>query len=545
MKALQLVALFALSAVAAPQSPNVPDADESHVVSVDGVEVEGNIIIKPIFDILSYRNGRVGALSGEARDSDRSAETGPPVTVSAVEASEAKIPGLEEYGLFYRADPRPYSEIFQSGFTPQGNDMSLQHHLSFAGNSGFVSVSRSPSAAGTSALGRTDAKVEKIYIYAIAPEGMPDGYWVPGIFPPQRNPAVRRKLEFVVAGPVAGQNIAFAYEVSRGNPAATGNKIMNEYYHAKSLPACSGRKRTLCDPAKAVAGAGPNETKGNKRQGGSRVEPGRSRRRTTTTFRFRSNVGPGLSLFFQKLTPYAHDALDYVKKCDSAICHSLAWFDNSIKNVQRWIGGERVPETGMNELQLKIICWLRGEDAYPNSVGDACLRLKAKQDRPKRGAADLRIEGLNQVLRACEAAKDTASMSDEAQFEMLQRCDAFRNRAAELDLLVTEAAARAGEGIKAVVAGNGGSVPASAAAENGTATVEAMEVMGLYGELFEDDLALSGSEPCWSAAGLQSSKPPGWELVSSALVYYDENGAAKGSCRACEKEDKWALRCSS
>lgn len=269
MKMLQLVALCALRTVAAPQPPNAAESDESNVLSVDGIEVEGNVIIKPIFDILSYQNGRVAAagLGDEAADILRRTT---PATISAAEASKAKMPGLRENGLFYRGDPRPYTEIFQKGFTPQGSDMNLQHHLSFTGNSGFVSVTRSPSTAEIYAFGRTDTKVEKGYIYVIAPEGMPDGYWVPGIFPPEKNPAVRRNLEFAVAGPVAAQNIVFAYEVSRENPGAKGKKIVNENYRAKSLPPCVGRKRRLCDPAKGPAGAGPDEAKGRKGQGGSR-----------------------------------------------------------------------------------------------------------------------------------------------------------------------------------------------------------------------------------------------------------------------------------
>lgn len=272
MKTLQLVALCALRAVAAPQPPNAPEFDDSNVLSVDGVEVEGNIIIKPIFDILSDQNGRVATAGsrGEAADLLRRTKPATPATISAAEASKAKMPGLGERGLFYRGDPRSYTEIFQKGFTPQGSDMNLQHHLSFTGKSGFVSVTRSPTTAEIYAFGRTDAKVEKGYIYVIAPEGMPDGYWVPGIFLPEKNPAVRRNLEFAVAGPVAAQNIVFAYEVSRKNPGAKGKRIANENYRAKSLPPCLGRKRTLCDPAKAAAGAGPDEAKDRKGQDGTR-----------------------------------------------------------------------------------------------------------------------------------------------------------------------------------------------------------------------------------------------------------------------------------
>lgn len=233
-----------------------------------------------------------------------------------------------------------------------------------------------------------------------------------------------------------------------------------------------------------------------------------------------------------------------VKKWDNPIGRGVTWFDDSMASLQKSIGGEQVPEIHGNVLKLRIICWLRGEQRHPNSVDEACQRLRESDAAPKLDDAELRLKGLNQVLRACEAVEKTTSTSDAVQFEMLQRCDVFRDKAAELEVLATDAA-RPGGGVIDGVAGNGEGVPASSIAENREANGEAMEIMGLYGELFQNDLALSGTEMCWSAAGLQSSQPPGWDLVSSALVYYAENGKAEASCRACQKEDRWVLRCGS
>lgn len=261
--------------------------------------------------------------------------------------------------------------------------------------------------------------------------------------------------------------------------------------------------------------------------------------------RLQSGAKIGSALAFQVLTPYAHDVLDMVKKWDNPIGRGVTWFDDSMASLQKSIGGEQMPEIEGNVLKLRIICWLRGKQRYPDSVDEACERLRGNDAAPKLDDADLRLNGLNQILRACDATEKAASASDAVQFEMMQRCNVFRDTAAELEVLATDAA-RPGGGAKDGAAGNGEGWPASSIAEDLEANEEAMEVMGLYGELFQNDLALSGTEICWSAAGLQSSQPPGgWDLVSSALVYYAENGKVEASCRACQKEDRWVLRCGS
>ena len=52
--------------------------------------------------------------------------------------------------------------------------MSLRNHLSFAGNSGYVSVTKSPSIAAAYAFGRTGSKLKKGYVYLISPTEMTD-----------------------------------------------------------------------------------------------------------------------------------------------------------------------------------------------------------------------------------------------------------------------------------------------------------------------------------------------------------------------------------
>lgn len=246
-----LAALFALGAVAAPQSADEPFTEISGVVVEDGVELDSDFIVEPIFEILANYTEMpsVQTMTEGQQLAERQNPNGP-ATVTAESASHMKAPGGGEKGVFYRGDSRPPSIIFDTGFAPQGSDMSLRNHLSFAGNSGLVSLSRSPETAEQYAFGRSADKAQKGYIYVIAAKDVPDGYWVPGLYAPEKNPAVRRNQEFAVAGAVRPESIAHAYEVTVDKPSARGTKIKNDAYSLKSSFSCFSSKRALCDPAK-------------------------------------------------------------------------------------------------------------------------------------------------------------------------------------------------------------------------------------------------------------------------------------------------------
>ncbi|KAM3447261.1 hypothetical protein MY5147_010026 [Beauveria neobassiana] len=120
----------------------------------------------------------------------------PPKTVTAEVASKMKSPGGGKDGLFYRGDSRPPAVVFAEGFSPQGSNQNLQNHLSFAGNSGLVSVTRSPQPAES-------------------------------IYPLEKNPAVTHNQEFAVISKVPKSSISHAYEVTSDQPSASSTKIKN------------------------------------------------------------------------------------------------------------------------------------------------------------------------------------------------------------------------------------------------------------------------------------------------------------------------------
>ncbi|KAM0742715.1 hypothetical protein ACQRIT_002892 [Beauveria bassiana] len=501
-------ALLALRAVAAPQPTG--EQPNANLVVEDGVELDLNFIDDPIFEILSNYTILPSDLNAEVAEIRE--RPPPPKTVTAEVASKMKSPGGGKDGLLYRGDSRPPSVIFAQGFEPQGNNKDLQNHLNFGGKSGLVSVSRSPEAAESYAFGRSGEKKTKGYIYVINPVDVPEGYWVPGIYPPEKNPAVGRNREFAVVDKIPGSSISHAYEVTSDKPNSRGTKIKNDNYALKKSPPCFGflGKRATCDAAKY------------------KPEPTKARRvRAKVSAKFRAGARAGGAVAFAALSPYAHDVLDMVKSWDSPIGHAVNWFDNTMTSIQEAIGGPQVPEIYGNKLKLRFICWMRGEQRWENHVDRACDRLH-ESDKPKSKSPtpeEKRFKTINNLLNACEKLDDpnVSLPNDDMKYELRDRCEVFREKVEEID-------EKEGISVSNIV-------------EDNAAKQEAMEVMGLYGELFHGDLPLSGAELCWSASGLRSSKPSGWDLISSALAYFEENIQAEVPCRACQKEDQWALRC--
>ncbi|KAM3505955.1 hypothetical protein MY10362_002645 [Beauveria mimosiformis] len=419
-----LAALLALQAVAAPQSPDEqpsPNEPTGNIVTDNGIELDTSFITEPFFEILSnYTDLLNSTFDANLHAPVERLRARAASVVTAEAASKMKAPGHAAQGVLFRGDSRPPSLIFATGFQPQGSDRSLTHHLSFAGNSGFVSLTRNPQTAEQYAFGRTGGKTEKGYIYVIAYKNVPDGYWLPGIYPPEKNPAVHRNQEFAVLGTVPGGSISHAFEVTRAKPSARMIKIKNKDYVLRRSSSCFFSKlATFCDPAKYM----------EKAPKGRRIRP-----KVPKTFRVGSRAGSAVA--FVVLSPYAHDVLDLIKSWDNPIGHAVTWFDNSMASLQEAIGGPQVPETYGNTLKLRLICWLRGEQRWPNDVDRACARLWAsEQPRPVETVESKRLKSVNAVLMACEKLEnpDVSLATAELKAELVDRCEEFRARAHEQD----------------------------------------------------------------------------------------------------------------
>ncbi|KAM3453103.1 hypothetical protein MY3296_004030 [Beauveria thailandica] len=411
MQPYLLAALLALRAVAAPQS--TAEQAGGDIVVDDGVQLDINFIDDPIFEILS--NYTLLPSDPNAEVAEIRERPPPPKTITAEVASKMKSPGGGKDGLFYRGDSRPPAVIFAEGFAPQGTNKDLHNHLSFGGNSGLVSVTRSPQTAERYAFGRSADGATKGYIYVINGKDLPDGYWVPGIYSPEKNPAVARNREFALVDKVPGSSISHVYEVTSDKPSSRSTKIKNDNYAYKKSPSCFGflGKRATCDPANY------------------KPEPTKARRvRAKVSTKFRAGARAGRAVAFALLAPYAHDILDMVKSWDNPIGHAVTWFDNAMTSLQEAIGGPQVPEIYGNTLKLRIICWLRGEQRWKNDVDKACDRLRESQ-KPKPNPPtpeEKRLKSVNDLLSTCEKLEDPSAKlpNEDMKNELLDRCEVFR-----------------------------------------------------------------------------------------------------------------------
>ncbi|PHH79951.1 putative enterotoxin [Ophiocordyceps australis] len=154
---------------------------------------------------------------------------------SSIDFRAAKMaPSSSKQGEFFRGDSRSPTGVFSKGFSPKGSDMDLKKHLSFAGNSGYVSLTRSKSTAETYAFGRTGEKKSVGYVYKVAPSESARGFWVPGMY---KGPEVSRNQEFAVAGKVPAQNIQGAYSVDSKNPKSPKQWVPNKNFaQSSALP---------------------------------------------------------------------------------------------------------------------------------------------------------------------------------------------------------------------------------------------------------------------------------------------------------------------
>ncbi|KID74507.1 uncharacterized protein G6M90_00g111710 [Metarhizium brunneum] len=255
MRAYQLLSLSAMLSSAASwgikRAALEPNLDLSVDITND-INIDPDIIGKALFEIIPDEKARNEDNPISRRDVFSRQEPGNPTLRSAEEVSKIKAPGTSKSGVFYRGDSRPPEEIFKSGFKPQGENTNLQNHLDFKPNSGLVSVSRSREATYGYMFGRSADKNPKGYVYVIAAKDMPNGYWVPGIHPPEKNAAVSRNQEFAVNGAIPATSISHAFEVTQANPTDKARKIKNEAYSLRSASKCTIMKRRAggsCDPA--------------------------------------------------------------------------------------------------------------------------------------------------------------------------------------------------------------------------------------------------------------------------------------------------------
>lgn len=172
--------------------------------------------------------------------------------------SKIRVPKSPK-GFFFRGDNRTPTGadgtgVFDTGFVPQGTNPDLNRHLSFAGNSAYVSTSRSDIAAQSYMFGRTGMRTRQGFLYVIAPDDLPDGYWIPGIY--RRAPAVRANHEYAVFGHIDRRHIAgaFHYSDDATNPIEWIPNPHYAYAHSSPYnPSRDGYFSDICGAVSAIA----------------------------------------------------------------------------------------------------------------------------------------------------------------------------------------------------------------------------------------------------------------------------------------------------
>lgn len=143
-------------------------------------------------------------------------------------AKRGIMPG-EYKGRLYRGDTRKPEDIFNNGFKSQGDDYSLNSHLSFAGGSGFISFTRSKDVSMRYASGRTGEKVSEGYIYKI--DRLDYSADIAGSSV-KNDPAVKANQEVASIGSVPANQIKGAYKVKfeEGKPPRIDDYYVNKNY---------------------------------------------------------------------------------------------------------------------------------------------------------------------------------------------------------------------------------------------------------------------------------------------------------------------------
>lgn len=199
--------------------------------------------------------------------------------MTAEEAAQEKTKSKK--GVMWRGDSRDPKEVFATGFQAQGTNRNLESHLRFEPEdvkltkeqkSGFISLTRNEPQARKYAFGRSgnEPKPSIGYVYELTPDKIPDGFYIPKIYNPKLDGGVNFNREFAVDGPIPGESIRGAYEISFDDPKYK-KYIPNKGYVGKDKDTCIiSKKRGLCtavsatdppfdDPEAAKKGAKPGE----------------------------------------------------------------------------------------------------------------------------------------------------------------------------------------------------------------------------------------------------------------------------------------------
>ncbi|OAA36842.1 hypothetical protein NOR_07362 [Metarhizium rileyi] len=282
--------------------------------------------------------------------------------------------------------------------------------------------------------------------------------------------------------------------------------------------------------------------------------------------------------------------------------------DDAVKSFQECIGGRDVPEIHGNELKLRILCYLRGEQQHMNHVDMACRRLHGK-DQTRAIEQENKLRSLlGQIFDNC-----TIAIKSNQDQDLLRLCDDLSRQTLDLNEAVEKLVTFRNQLQQKIQAGNQvekddvikaarlirqgsfgiprstdeswakemaawymqdlitsskrrqpeppgcyvppawvtkSSVKASDIPRDRIAGLEAFYIVsnGPFPEIYKAHAQFRGDETCLSAQGFRDAQPVQWDILSAALLYVNKKFAVwQVACKACrfEGSGEWQLRCGS
>ncbi|OAA46798.1 Heat-labile enterotoxin IIA, A chain [Beauveria brongniartii RCEF 3172] len=146
--------------------------------------------------------------------------------------------------------------------------------------------------------------------------------------------------------------------------------------------------------------------------------------------RFAVPKSAGKAAVFMLVAPYAHNALDAIKRWDNPIGRAVSWFDNAMASLQEAIGGPQRTDIYGNELKYKMTkaigsalqlgfetTWDKRERLAKEAAAKEAAR-RAEEEKENQ-----RIKGLEELAQICEKTGSQQGPGDaQLKTQITQSC---------------------------------------------------------------------------------------------------------------------------
>ncbi|OAA69135.1 hypothetical protein ISF_03510 [Cordyceps fumosorosea ARSEF 2679] len=192
---------------------------------------------------------------------------------------------------------------------------------------------------------------------------------------------------------------------------------------AKKCKPCLKKRDICCDSA----GKPIKESKPTK---GAPAKGGKGGKVTYKAGRFAVPKSAGKAAVFMLVAPYAHHALDSIKRWDNPIGYGVKWFDDAMASLQEAIGGPQRDDIYGNELKYKMTKAIGSAlqlgfetDWDRNERLRAEAAAKEKARREEQALEEKRIKGLEELADTCEKTANSQPEDQKLAADILKNCE--------------------------------------------------------------------------------------------------------------------------